>query len=124
MKALLLILFPFMLTGQIKTNMPLDYNMHVQGSMALQGAATSLFYWKTEKNVLSNFLGALVAASIGAGKEYIHDRYLKRGTFSVLDLEADYRGVTYAFCINLVNIHRMEKKAVDLEIFNNLNRSN
>ena len=70
-QTLILLLLTFGMNAQIKTRMPLDYNIHVQGSMALQGAATSLFYWKTEKNVLSNFLGALVAGAIGANTSAI-----------------------------------------------------
>lgn len=110
MKLLILILITFSLNGQPLNSYPKDYHYHVQGSILLQGCITSFVYWKTERNVFSNFMGVIGALSIGLAKEYVYDKAMKRGTFSALDIEADVRGCLYGGVINSININVMERK--------------
>jgi len=51
-----------------------------------------LFYICKEKPVYSAFVGWAVALAIGILKEFLWDKFLKKGTFSVADLAADFIG--------------------------------
>lgn len=127
---LLLLLFNLKLSSQI--NIPAlnikisDYNEHYFASGAVAGWATSSLYFLTEKNILSSFGGALFGLGVGLGKEYIYDKAMKRGVFSLNDIDADIKGVMACNFVCIVSIDFMEKRnrRIDIDKFNNLSKIN
>lgn len=101
-----------------------DHNKHYWGSSAINGYIISTLYYKTNKKWLSVFLGTLItnAVTIG-GKEYLNDKYLKRGVFSYDDIAADLTGslnCTFVLSMSLINNPRMTKKQIDKSQYENL----
>lgn len=105
-----------------------DYNKHYGISTAITGFCISSIYYKTNRKWLSVLAGALI--SLGGsivGKEFINDKWLKRGVFSYDDIEADTIGAlncTFVLSMSLINNSRMNKKDTEeykLQ-FNNLNK--
>lgn len=121
MKYLLITLICFNLRLSSQVNIPYlnlkisDYFEHYAVSGAIAGWSTSSLYFLTEKNLLSSFGGALFGIGVGLGKEYIWDKALKRGVFSINDIDADIRGVMAAHFVCVVSIDLMEKRNAKLD---------
>ena len=107
MKLLLLILFPFLLSAQRKWT---DYDTHVHVSGNLTSGISSLFYAKTERNLLSNLAASGIVSGIGLGKEFIYDGYLNRGHKSAIDMEGNVKGIIIYFFFNITIVNSLEKK--------------
>lgn len=110
MKTLLLILFPFLLSAQID-----DSQLHMYAGNIITGyLGSSAYYWGISP-LKSVFIGGAAGFAAGAGKEYIYDRYLKKGTFSKQDMYDTFWGSATGMVFLRVGINEWEKKHLLLD---------
>lgn len=93
-----------------------DYDLHfaIAGNMAVHSSTS--FYYFTDRPVLSILVG-IVASSFNSIviKEVVHDKVLKLGTFSGIDIEGDVKGIfTYEF-INFGVTDMVHKKRIQFD---------
>lgn len=111
MKTLLLILFPLTLSSQ-KLD---DSQFHIYAGNIITGyLGSSAYYWGISP-LKSVFIGGAAGFAAGAGKEYIYDRYLKKGTFSKQDMYDTFWGSATGMVFLRVGINEWEKKHPQLD---------
>ena len=117
MKLILLILFPFLLQSQRKWT---DYDTHVHVSGNLTSGIASAIYYKTHRNILSCLAASGIVSAIGLSKELIYDGYLNLGTKSVLDMDANVKGIIIYGAFSFAITNGIEKKQIEFENYQNL----
>lgn len=68
------------------TNYFTDDNMHYLAGHGIAAGVGYSMHFFTNRPVLSCLAGFLTGTAIGVGKEYIYDKELNKGTFSVGDM--------------------------------------
>lgn len=106
MRTLFFILLSFSFYAQLAYNRNIfdDKFKHNSASVIIAITTSEVLYQTTDLEGLSSAIGGITAITVTLGKEYIYDRYLGYGVFSVGDIIAGCMGALTGAMIHRVII--------------------
>lgn len=104
-KLLFILLFPLFLFSQVSSTVwdkikQRDDVLHVYGSGILMATTTEVTYFYTRNITKSLLIGTSTSLAIGVlGKEFIHDKWMGKGVYNVMDIFYDAWGNVIAIIV-------------------------